>query len=246
MHAWDCSAAARHPITGGATMTRHATGLVLAFILLTTGAASASPSEDAAKQGKKITDANAVYHELIASSDHAIPKELLEHCKCIAVLPGVLKAAAGYGARHGSGVMTCRTADGWSAPAFVNVTGGSFGLQLGAESTDLVLFFMTDRGARSLVNGSRITLGGKASVAAGPFGRSGEVATNLELKSEIYSYARSKGLFAGLSIEGARLGPNSEDVVSYYGPGVTYKQLLFGSGPKTMPAEADAFRKTLP
>ena len=227
-------------------MMKHATGMVVAIMLVTAGFASASQSEDAAKQGKKLTDATAVYHELIGASDRAIPKELLEHCKCVAVLPGVLKAAVGYGARHGSGVLTCRTASGWSAPAFVNISGGSFGLQLGAESTDLVLFFMNDRGARSLINGSRITLGGKASVAAGPFGRSGEVATNLELKSEIYSYARSKGLFAGLSIEGARLGPNSEDIVSYYGRGVTYKQLLFGSGPKTMPAEAETFRKILP
>jgi lipid-binding SYLF domain-containing protein len=227
-------------------MMKHATGVVLAIMLVTTGIASASQSEDAAKQGSKLTDATAVYHELITASDRAVPKELLENCKCVAVLPGVIKAALGYGARHGSGVMACRTPNGWSAPAFVNITGGSFGLQLGAESTDLVLFFMNDRGARSLVNGSRITLGGKASVAAGPFGRSGEVATNLELKSEIYSYARSKGLFAGLSIEGARLAPNSKDVVAYYGRGVTYKQLLFGSGPKTMPAEAEVFRKTLP
>ena len=227
-------------------MMRNAVSAALSIMLVTTGIASASQSEDAAKQGKKLTDATAVYHELVTASDRAVPKELLENCKCVAVLPGVLKAAVGYGARHGSGVLACRTAHGWSAPAFVNITGGSFGLQLGAESTDLVLFFMNDRGARSLVNGSRLTLGGKASVAAGPFGRSGEVATNLELKAEIYSYARSKGLFAGLSIEGAHLGPNSEDVVSYYGRGVTYKQLLFGNGPKTIPAEAETFRKILP
>ena len=227
-------------------MMKQVTGAVLAGLLLAAGTAVAGPSEDAAKQGKKLTDATAVYHELVTASDRAIPKELLENCKCVAVLPGVLKAAVGYGARHGSGVMICRTANGWSAPTFVNISGGSFGLQLGAESTDLVLFFMNDRGARSLVNGTRITLGGKASVAAGPFGRSGEVATNLELKSEIYSYARSKGLFAGLSIEGARLGQNSEDVVSYYGRGITPRQLLFGGGPKAIPAEAEAFRKVLP
>ena len=93
---------------------------------------------------------------------------------------------------------------------------------------------------------SRLTLGGKASVAAGPFGRSSEVATNLELKSEIYSYARSKGLFAGLSIEGAHLGPNAEDIANYYGRGVTYRQLLFGKAPRVMPAAAETFRHTLP
>ena len=128
----------------------------------------------------------------------------------------------------------------------MNISGGSVGLQLGAESTDLALFFMTDRGARSLVNGSRFTLGGKASVAAGPFGRSGEASTNLELKSEIYSYSRSKGLFAGVSLEGARLAPNHQDITDYYGRGVTYKQLLFGNRMSALPAEAGAFRTALP
>ena len=228
-------------------MMKYGAVAMLCTSMLVSGIALAeSPAEEAAAQGKKLTDATAVYHELIATPDQAIPKELLEKCKCIAVLPGVIKAAIGYGARHGSGVMTCRNATGWSAPAFVNISGGSVGLQLGAESTDLVLFFMTDRGARSLVNGTRLTLGGKASVAAGPFGRSGEAATNLELKSEIYSYGKSKGLFAGLSLEGARLAPNAKDIIRYYGRGVTYKQLLFGASPKLVPAEARTFTTTLP
>ena len=225
---------------------RFVVAAVLCASMTTAAIAVASPGEDAAKQGKKITDATAVYHELISAPDQSVPKELLENCKCVAVLPGVIKAAIGIGARHGSGIMTCRTATGWSAPAFVNVTGGSWGLQLGAESSDLVLFFMTDRGARSLVNGSRLTLGGKASIAAGPFGRSGEAATNLELKSEIYSYAKSKGLFAGLSLEGARLAPNPTDIVNYYGRGVTYKQLLFGTQPAPVPEEAQTFSSALP
>jgi lipid-binding SYLF domain-containing protein len=219
-------------------MKKHVIGMLLCVSLATAGTAVAGRSEDAADQGKKITAATAVYHELVSTADRGVPKELLENCKCVAVLPGVLKAAMGLGVRHGSGVMTCRTAAGWSAPAFVNISGGSFGFQIGAESTDLVLFFMND--------GSRITLGGKASVAAGPFGRSGEAATNLELKAEIYSYARSKGLFAGVSLEGARLAPNHHDITDYYGRGVTYKQLLFGNGPRNMPLEAREFRKTLP
>ena len=227
-------------------MKRHVVGMLLCAAMVTTGTGAANASEDSAKQGQKLTEATAVYHELISSPDRGVPKELLEGCKCVAVLPGVLKAAIGYGARHGSGVISCRTATGWSAPGFVNISGGSVGLQLGAESTDLVLFFMNDNAAHTLVNGSKFTLGGKASVAAGPFGRSGEAATNLDLKAQIYSYARSKGLFAGVSLEGARLAPNPADNASYYGRGVTYKQLLFGSGTPTMPAEADAFRSTLP
>jgi lipid-binding SYLF domain-containing protein len=203
----------------------------------------AAADNDAAK---KLTEATAVYHELISSADHAVPVELLEHAKCVAVFPGVIKAALGVGARHGKGVMTCRTSGGWTAPAFVTIGGGSAGFQIGAESTDLVLFFMNERGVRSLINGSRITLGGKASVAAGPFGRSGEAATDLELKAEIYSYARSKGLFAGLSVEGARLAPDKKETAEYYGPSVTPKQLLFGKAPATVPAEAEEFRKALP
>ncbi len=226
-------------------MKHFVSGILMCAAIATAATAMASSTKDTGKQEKKLTDATAVYRELVTMPDRGVPKELLENCKCVAVLPGVLKAALGYGARRGSGVMSCRTQKGWSAPAFVSITGGSVGLQLGAESTDLVLFFMTDRGARSLVSGSRITLGGKASVAAGPFGRSGEVATNLELKSEIYSYARSKGLFAGLSFEGARLAPNSKDNMNYYGRGVTYKQLLFGDGPPSMPVEAAEFRKAL-
>ena len=128
--------------------------IVLCAVMAISGMASASPAKKAAEQGKKIADATVVYHELVTSPDRSVPKELLENCKCIAVLPGVLKAAVGYGARHGSGVMACRTANGWSAPAFVNISGGSVGLQLGAESTDLALFFMNDRGARSLVVGA--------------------------------------------------------------------------------------------
>ncbi len=171
---------------------------------------------------------------------------MLEHAKCIAVLPGVIKAAIGFGGRHGSGVMSCRTETGWSAPAFVSISGGSWGVQLGVQSSDIVLFFMNDRGARSLVDGTRVTLGGQASVAAGPFGRSAEAATNLELKAEIYSYAKSKGLFAGLSLEGAELTPDKGDNRDYYGSDVTTTQLLFGSGPANVPAEAQRFRQALP
>jgi lipid-binding SYLF domain-containing protein len=108
------------------------------------------------------------------------------------------------------------------------------------------LFFMNDHGARSLVDGSRVTLGGQASVAAGPFGRSAEAATNLDFKAEIYSYAKSKGLFAGLSLEGAELKPDKDDNRDYYGSSVTTTQLLFGGGPATVPAEAQTFRQALP
>jgi lipid-binding SYLF domain-containing protein len=226
-------------------MTKRAGRIVIAALLALTSVASLALS-DAGDDPKKLQDAKAVFTQLMGSTDRAVPKQLLENCKCIAVIPGVMKAALGYGVRHGKGVMSCRTADGWSLPTFVNINGGSAGFQIGVESTDLVLFFMSERGAKSLVNGTKFTIGGKASVAAGPFGRSGEAATNLEMKAEIYSYAKSKGLFAGLSVEGAKLAPDNEDNHEYYGPGVNAKDLLFGSGPTNARPEAEDFRKALP
>jgi lipid-binding SYLF domain-containing protein len=228
-------------------MRKHEIALALCAAVATVATARAeTPREKREGPGGKLSDATAVYRELITASDKAIPKELLERAKCIAVLPGVIKAAIGFGARHGSGVMSCRSESGWSTPAFVSISGGSWGVQLGAESSDIVLFFMNDRGARSLVDGSRVTLGGQASVAAGPLGRSAEAATNLDFKAEIYSYAKSKGLFAGLSLEGAELRPDNDDNRDYYGSGVTTTQLLFGSGPAKVPAEAQTFQQALP
>ncbi len=228
-------------------MRKHAIALALCAAVAAVGPARAeTPRDKGEGPGSKLTDATAVYRELITATDKAIPKQLLENAKCIAVLPGVIKAAIGFGGRHGSGVMSCRTESGWSTPAFVSISGGSWGVQLGVESSDIVLFFMNDRGARSLVDGSRVTLGGQASVAAGPFGRSAEAATNLDLKAEIYSYAKSKGLFAGLSLEGAELKPDKDDDTAYYGSGVTTTQLLFGSAPANVPAEAQTFQKALP
>jgi lipid-binding SYLF domain-containing protein len=209
-------------------------------------AAPAFADKDVEDLNQKLNDAKSVYSELLATPDHSVPEALLKNCNCIAVVPHAMKGALGFGARYGSGVMSCRTASGWSAPAFVKITGGSVGPQIGFESTELVLFFMNDRGAKSLLTGSKVTLGGKASVAAGPFGRSGEASTDLKLNAEIYSYAKSKGLFAGLSLEGARLAAENDWNVKYYGPGSTVKKLLFEPTSAALPEAAESFRRTLP
>jgi lipid-binding SYLF domain-containing protein len=199
------------------------------------------------KLDQKLTDATAVYHELLSTPDRGVPEALLKDCKCIAVIPHVIKGAFVYGGRYGTGVMSCRNPEGkWSPPSFVRITGGSWGMQIGGESSDLVLFFMSERGARSLMTSSKITLGGKASVAAGPFGRSGEASTDLKLNAEIYTYAKSKGLFAGLSIEGARLAADKKANAQYYGQPVSVKQLLFEQKAPRVPEEAEAFRTALP
>jgi lipid-binding SYLF domain-containing protein len=202
--------------------------------------------KDVEDLNQKLADAKAVYSELLATPDHSVPEALLKDCHCIAVIPHAMKGALGYGARFGSGVMSCRTASGWSAPSFIKLSGGSVGLQIGGESSDLVLFFMNERGTRSLLTGSKVTLGGKASVAAGPFGRSGEASTDLKLNAEIYSYAKSKGLFAGVSFEGARLAAANEWNTKYYGPGTTVKKLLFEPAASGIPSAAEDFRRTLP
>lgn len=219
-------------------------GAVFTAMVLTSPAIAADTD---AKLDQKLTDATAVYHELFATPDRGVPEALLKGCRCIAVIPNVLKGAFVYGGRHGTGVMSCRDAEGkWSPPSFVGITGGSWGMQIGAESSDLVLFFMSERGARSLMTGSKLTLGGTASVAAGPFGRSGEASTDLKLNAEIYTYAKSKGLFAGLSLEGARLAADPKSNAQYYGQPVSVNQLLFEHKAPKVPTEAEAFLKTLP
>jgi len=224
----------------------HSIGFAATLTALCAASLSLAASSTS-KLDQRLNDARAVYQELLSSPDHAVPDALKNKCKCIAVFPHVIKGAIGYGARYGQGVMSCRGEHGeWSPPSFVSLTGGSVGFQIGAESTDLVLFFMTERGARSLMTGSKFTLGGKASVAAGPLGRSGEAATDLKLEAEIYSYAKSKGLFAGVSLEGARLAANNKDNAQFYGQTISVKQLLFEQQAPVVPEAANEFRKALP
>jgi lipid-binding SYLF domain-containing protein len=187
-----------------------------------------------------------VYRELVESSDRKVPNALLEKCDCVGVFPKVYKAAIGFGGRYGKGVVTCRNADGkWSPVAFFKMTGGSWGLQIGGQSTELVLFFMTERSARSLLD-SKFTLGAQAGVAAGPVGRAAEASTDLKLDAEIYSYARSKGLFAGLSLEGARVAAFDADNARFYGAPATAKALLFEHKAPSRPAAMEKLLGLLP
>ena len=225
-------------------------GMVLGIVAVIAATGVMRPvfaAEADAKLDQRLTDAGTVFHELLTTPDRGVPQELLEKCKCVAVLPHVVKGALVYGARFGSGVISCRNTLGqWSPPSFVNLKGGSVGPQIGAESSDLVLFFMNERGARSLMTSSKFTLGGSASVAAGPLGRTGEASTDLKLNAEIYTYAKAKGLFAGLSISGARLAADKTSNARYYGKPVTVKQLLFDHNAPAVAGGMDAFRKSLP
>jgi lipid-binding SYLF domain-containing protein len=205
----------------------------------------AVPALAGERQRIKLRTAVDVWKELMAMPDQRVPNRLLEDARCIAVIPGIIKGAFVWGGHRGKGVLTCRRGDGWSAPIFVNTTGGSFGFQIGGQAIDLVLFFVTDRSVKSLLK-SEFTLGGDASVAAGPLGRSAEMSTDLRLKAEIYSYGKSRGLFAGISFQGARLAVNQKWINDYYERRLWPESVLYEDAVSNPPPEAKAFLASLP
>ncbi len=195
---------------------------------------------------ERVENSIEVYKELINAPDQGVPEKLLDGCQCVAVIPHVVKAAFVFGGRHGRGVVSCRDSKKrWSPPAFVRISGGSFGLQIGGQATDFVLFIMNQKGARSLLK-SKFTLGGDASVAAGPVGRTAEGGTDIALNAEIYAYARAKGLFAGISLEGANLGIDEGAIREFYGQTVPAQRILFEHKVPRHPKLAVDFVKVLP
>lgn len=241
--------------TTGATQTARAGPLAMggaagcassAVFLWTCWTLLAAPLAAEEKLARKVRSSTDVYTEILQVPDRVVPKKLLERARCVAVIPHIIKGAIGYGGRHGKGIVSCRNDGGrWSPPAFVQLSGGSVGFQIGVEATDLVLFFMTERGARSLLE-SKFTLGGDVSIAAGPAGRTAQANTDLKLKAEIYAYAKSRGLFAGISLEGARLAPNHKAIRRYYGKRLWPDEILFEHKVPHLPPEARAFQRALP
>jgi len=216
-------------------------GLVFALGVPTLGqAGSQADIKDEIEQSAK---AARVFDEIMGAPDKAIPKRVLDDADCVAVFPSVIKAAFGIGGRGGRGVVSCRTANGWSAPAFLNLGGGSFGAQIGVESTDYVMLFMTPESARSLLQ-SNVKVGGNLSVAAGPVGREAGAATDVKLNAQLLTYSRSKGLFAGAALEGAVIETANEDMRDAYGAGVASRQVLFDGSTKA-PEPVKAFARTL-
>ncbi|WP_026841865.1 lipid-binding SYLF domain-containing protein [Citrifermentans bremense] len=197
-----------------------------------------SATEAFAESGAtKIEDCIEVVKAIKAIPEQGVPPMLLKDAQAIAVIPGVIKVGFVIGGRYGTGVLTVRDAKGnWSAPVFIKIAGGSLGWQIGAESTDLVLVFKTKKSVDGLFQG-RFTLGADASVAAGPVGRSAEGATDLTLKAEIYSYSRSRGLFAGVALNGAAIMVDDDANVSYYGSKyLGPKSVVTGEGGERTPA----------
>jgi lipid-binding SYLF domain-containing protein len=176
----------------------------------------------------RIDAAKQVLDEIMAAKDNSIPMDILQQATCVAVVPGMKKGALGWGGQYGQGVVTCRTGHGWSGPVFIRMAGMSFGLQIGGQSTDLVLVAVNDRGFQDLLK-NKFKIGGDASAAAGPVGRSGQASTDWKMNAELLSYSRNKGIFAGISLDGTSVSQNTEDTEVYYGQAHNFASILKGS-----------------
>src|ERR1700757_4996758 len=214
--------------------------LLISFIgLVGTFAWAGSAREDTVDRMQKSVD---VLHAVMSTPDKGIPEEVLTGAKCILVVPDLIKGGFVFGGKHGRGVASCRTHEGWSAPAFVSVGGGSWGLQIGIEGVDLVMLVMNDRGLQHLLS-SKFELTGEGSVAAGPVGRHASAGTDWMLNTEVLTYSRSKGIFAGLTLEGAVVEQDNDSTHAIYGRHMMFRNIL--SGKATTPRSADAFLKAV-
>jgi len=176
---------------------------------------------------ERIDAAKLVLDQVMAAKDSSIPMEILEQATCVGVVPGMIKGAFVFGGQYGQGVVTCRTGHGWSAPVFIRMAGGSWGLQIGGQSTDLVLVAVNDRGFQDLLR-NKFKIGGDASAAAGPVGRSSQASTDWKMNAELLSYSRNKGLFAGIDLDGTSVSQNQEDTEIYFGQAHSFESILKG------------------
>jgi len=210
--------------------------MTLVAVLSLTSMAWAGSNREATDD--RLDHAGRVLHEIMAAPDQGIPQEVLEHARCIAVVPHMLKGGFVFGAENGRGVATCRTDAGWSAPAFFTITGGSWGLQIGLEGIDLVMIIQNEEGMKHLIN-SNFELGADASAAAGPVGRHASADTDWKLNTEVLTYSRAKGAFAGLTLTGAAIRRDDDSTEAIYGHDVTTRHIL--DGHEAVPGSAASF-----
>jgi lipid-binding SYLF domain-containing protein len=197
---------------------------------------------DMSKMNDRLGDAAAVIQEIMATPDKGIPSSILAGASCVVVIPHYKKGAFVIGAQYGQGVATCRTPRGWSAPVFVRLSGGSFGWQIGGQSTDLVLVAMNQRGLQDMLK-NKFKIGGDAAASAGPVGRNAQAGTDWKLNAEFLTYSRSKGLFAGLDLDGTVLEQNEDDMTAEYGHPIPYDTVIHGRVP--VPPNARHFVSTV-
>src|SRR6516165_3604831 len=213
----------------------------VALLLLITSAAW--PQSGARNvETERVQSATTILSQIMEAPDKGIPDSIMSGAKCIAIVPSMLKISFIFGANYGKGIATCRTASGWSTPAFFRIEGGSFGFQAGGQASDLVLIVRTDEGMQHLLQ-SKFKLGADASAAAGPVGRDAQAATDLTMRAQILTYSRSRGLFLGVSLAGAVVRQDDGDTQAFYGKDWTFYSLLKGQVPP--PGDAQNFLKTI-
>src|SRR6202044_182492 len=200
---------------------------ILAVTILIAIASLTAVASDRDDDVNRTHKAAEVFHEIMNTPDHGIPHDLLKSAKCIAIIPGDKKFAFVFGGSYGRGIATCRTEHGWSAPMFIAIDSGSVGYQIGGSSTDIVMLFMNDHALQSLMS-DKFKLGADASVAAGPVGRNAAAGTDLKLNAEILSYSRAKGVFAGVSLDGAVMQADKSGDKAMYGDDVNRHEILDG------------------
>lgn len=200
----------------------------IAALVLFATLSFAKDEGDRAKLRDRLDKAGNILDQITSAPDKGIPQDILAHAECVGIIPTMMKAGFGIGGEYGQGVVTCRTTRGWSAPAFYRLGGGTFGLQIGGEAVDVVMLFMNDRGVQSLL-AHKVKIGADASAAAGPVGRTAAADTNIALHSEILTYSRSRGIFAGVSLKGSWFEQNGGDTRTFYGRDINFRSILNGS-----------------
>jgi lipid-binding SYLF domain-containing protein len=210
--------------------------VVLGMFTLLAGVSWSADNKEQSDISKRIENSAKVLNEIMEVPDKAIPDKVMKDAKCLIVIPSMVKIAVGFGGNHGKGVATCRTAAGWSAPAPVTITGGSWGLQLGGQAVDLVMVVMNQSGMDHLLS-SKFKLGAEASAAAGPVGRDAGADTDIKMRAEVLTYSRARGLFAGVDLSGAALTQDKDETRLLYGKFEPFTDILNGKVEPTVSSE---------
>ncbi len=214
--------------------------ILLSLVVLLSS--TAALAYDRADDVERLQSGATVLHEIMEAPDSGLPEEILHDAKCIAVIPSMAKAAFVVGGAYGKGVASCRTSNGWSAPAFFSIKGGSFGFQIGGQAADIIMVIMNDQGMNNLL-ASKFKLGADASVAAGPVGRHADASTDWKLRAQVLTYSRTRGVFAGISLNGAVITQHKDDTREFYGHMIPFRTIL--TGKTVAPKDADVWHGAL-
>lgn len=206
--------------------------------------ANSKLQETREKVESRLDDSAKILNQLLGAPDKSIPDDIYKSAKCVAVIPSMVKGGFIFGAEHGRGVATCRTSNGWSAPAFFTMTGGSWGAQIGGQAVDLVMLVMNDKGMQDMLS-ANFNFGGDASAAAGPVGRDASATTDWKLKSEVLTYSRARGLYAGAILKGASLREDDDSTIAFYGHRAGFRSILMGDVTAPSNASAERFLATV-